>query len=214
MPHYSSMSFNTETVIIYKWFELISKKDIGEKHAHCPLWCLVHYKSFKLLGTDISEDITWTQNMQQIVKKAQQKLFFLRKLRKFRLSPKLLSNVYRCTVENILTDHLSVLLKLYHSGQKQSLAGHQNSIHLLELLSCHYRTFTTPASQREHKTSSRTALIHSTHCSHLRPGWCYRNVKARIRGKIQLLPTIHQAAESALTEHPHWVFALILCMCP
>jgi hypothetical protein len=36
------------------------------------------------------------------VKKAQQRLFNLRRLKKFVLSPKALTNFYRCTIESIL----------------------------------------------------------------------------------------------------------------
>jgi gmma-aminobutyric acid receptor subunit gamma len=38
-----------------------------------------------------------------MVKKAQQRLFNLRSLKKFGLSPKTLTNVYRCTIESILS---------------------------------------------------------------------------------------------------------------
>lgn len=38
--------------------------------------------NFKFLGTFISEDITWSTNVMALVKKAQQRLFFLRTLRK------------------------------------------------------------------------------------------------------------------------------------
>ena len=36
-----------------------------------------------------------------VVKKAQQRLFNLRRLKKFGLSPKALTNFYRCTIESI-----------------------------------------------------------------------------------------------------------------
>ena len=38
-----------------------------------------------------------------VVKKAQQCLFNLRRLKKFGLSPKALTNFYRCTIESILS---------------------------------------------------------------------------------------------------------------
>ena len=65
-------------------------------------------KTLKFLGTHISEDLTWTHNTQQTIKKAQQRLFFLRKLRKFGLPTKLLGNFYRCTVESVLTNSITV----------------------------------------------------------------------------------------------------------
>ncbi len=45
--------------------------------------------SFKYLGVNISEDLTWTTHIQTQVKKARQRLYHLRQLRKFRVSPRL-----------------------------------------------------------------------------------------------------------------------------
>ena len=38
-----------------------------------------------------------------VVKKVQQRLFNLRRLKKFGLAPKTLTNFYRCTIESILS---------------------------------------------------------------------------------------------------------------
>jgi len=64
--------------------------------------------STKFLGVHISEDLSWSHNTQHIVSKSQQRLYFLRKLRRFGLSTKLLNNFYRCTVESILTNSITV----------------------------------------------------------------------------------------------------------
>lgn len=64
--------------------------------------------SFKYLGVHISEDLTLTLNTTQLVKKAQQRLYFLRRLRKFGMSTKTLSNFYSCIVESILTSCITV----------------------------------------------------------------------------------------------------------
>ncbi len=45
----------------------------------------------------------------KLVKKAQQWLYFLRRLRKFGMSPKILSNFYSCVVESVLTSCITVL---------------------------------------------------------------------------------------------------------
>ena len=65
-------------------------------------------KTFKYLGTHISEDLSWSHNTQHIAKKSQQMRYSLRKLRKFALSTKLLSNFNRCTVESLLTNSITV----------------------------------------------------------------------------------------------------------
>ncbi len=55
--------------------------------------------SFKYLGVNISEDLTWTTHIQTQVKKARQRLYHLRQLRKFRVSPAILKTFY----SNVLT---------------------------------------------------------------------------------------------------------------
>lgn len=64
--------------------------------------------SFKFLGVHISEDLTWTLNTSSLVKKAHQRLFFLRRLRKAHLSPQILGNFYPCAIESILTYCITV----------------------------------------------------------------------------------------------------------
>uniref|UniRef100_A0AAZ3PLI8 Alkylated DNA repair protein AlkB homologue 8 N-terminal domain-containing protein n=1 Tax=Oncorhynchus tshawytscha TaxID=74940 RepID=A0AAZ3PLI8_ONCTS len=59
--------------------------------------------SFKFLGVHITDKLNWSTHTDSIVKKAQQRLFNLRRLKKFCLSPKALTNFYRCTIESILS---------------------------------------------------------------------------------------------------------------
>ncbi len=59
--------------------------------------------SFKFLGVHITEDLTWSAHIDAVLKKAHQHLFFLRRLRKFGMSPSILRSFYTCTVESILT---------------------------------------------------------------------------------------------------------------
>ncbi len=57
--------------------------------------------SFKYLGVNISEDLTWTTHIQTQVKKARQRLYHLRQLRKFRVSPTILKTFYSGTIESV-----------------------------------------------------------------------------------------------------------------
>ncbi len=59
--------------------------------------------SFKFLGVHITEDLTWSAHTDAVLKKAQQRLFFLRRLRRFGMSHHILHSFYTCTVESILT---------------------------------------------------------------------------------------------------------------
>ncbi len=72
--------------------------------------------SFKYLGVNISEDLTWTAHIQTQVKKARQRLYHLRQLRKFRVSPTILKTFYSGAIESVLTQCISVW---YGNGSSQ-----------------------------------------------------------------------------------------------
>ncbi|XP_072110558.1 alpha-tocopherol transfer protein isoform X2 [Mobula birostris] len=59
--------------------------------------------SFKFLGIHITEGLMWSVHASCVVKKAQQRLFHLRWLRKFGMGPQILRTFYRGTIESILT---------------------------------------------------------------------------------------------------------------
>ncbi len=76
--------------------------------------------SFKHLGVNISEDLTWTTHIQTQVKKDRQRLYHLRQLRKFRVSPAILKTFYSGAIESVLTLHLRVVWKHLQSGLQSS----------------------------------------------------------------------------------------------
>ncbi len=80
---------------------------------------------FKFLGLHISEDLGWTVHTTHIIKKAQQRLFFLRTLKKNNLPPPLLRNFYRCTVECPDLRMYCVVRQLHCSREETIAAGHQ-----------------------------------------------------------------------------------------
>jgi hypothetical protein len=57
---------------------------------------------FKFLGIHISGDLTWSAHVEQCVAKAQRRLFFLRRLKSFRLETSLLVKFYHTVIESIL----------------------------------------------------------------------------------------------------------------
>ncbi|KAK0138741.1 hypothetical protein N1851_024706 [Merluccius polli] len=61
-----------------------------------------------LIYPSTSTDLSWTTNCSNLIKKAHQRLFFLRILRKNHLSSNILVNFYRCTIESILTNCITV----------------------------------------------------------------------------------------------------------
>ena len=53
-------------------------------------------KSFKFLGTTISSDLKWDENFSSAIKKAHQRLFYLRQIKKFKVSHSILTVLPRC----------------------------------------------------------------------------------------------------------------------
>ncbi|KAK3545747.1 hypothetical protein QTP70_011320 [Hemibagrus guttatus] len=69
---------------------------------HCPLFIngssMEIVKSTKFLGVPLVENFTWSLNTSSISKKAQQRLYLLRRLRKAHLPPPILTMFYRGTI--------------------------------------------------------------------------------------------------------------------
>ncbi len=64
--------------------------------------------STKFLGVHITENLTWTTNTMSLSKKAQQRLHFLRRLKRASLPPPILTTFYRGTIESVLTSCITV----------------------------------------------------------------------------------------------------------
>ncbi len=77
--------------------------------------------SFKFLGVHITEDLTWSAHTDAVLKKAHQRLFFLRRLRKFGMSPSILRSFYTCTVESILTGCITAWFGNSTAGNRKAL---------------------------------------------------------------------------------------------
>ncbi len=88
--------------------------------------------SFKYLGVNISEDLTWTTHIQTQVKKARQRLYHLRQLKKFRVSPAILKTFYSGAIESVLTQCISVW---YGNATNQDCKALQRVVRLAERIS-------------------------------------------------------------------------------
>ncbi len=77
--------------------------------------------SFKFFGVHITEDLTWSAHTDAVLKKAHQRLFFLRRLRKFGTSPRILRSFYTCTVESILTGCITAWFGNSTAGNRRAL---------------------------------------------------------------------------------------------
>ncbi len=78
----------------------------SKKTTHFPLHIngeeVERVNDIKFLGVYIMKDLTWSINTSHLAKKAQQRLFFLRKTKQARLSTQLLVNFYHCIIESVL----------------------------------------------------------------------------------------------------------------
>jgi len=63
---------------------------------------------FKFLGTVLSNALTWDINCTDILKKARQRMYFLRKLKSCGVNKVIMTNFYRAIIESILTRSIEV----------------------------------------------------------------------------------------------------------
>ena len=62
----------------------------------------------KFLGVQITDTLTWSTHTEALVKRAQQRMHFLRRMKRAHLLPPILTTVYRGTIESMLTSCISV----------------------------------------------------------------------------------------------------------
>ncbi|KAK3540382.1 hypothetical protein QTP70_030204 [Hemibagrus guttatus] len=70
-------------------------------------------ESFRFLGTTISQDLKWDTHIDSTIKKAQQRLYFLRQLRKFNLPQELLTHFYSAVIESVLCMSITLVWLSY-----------------------------------------------------------------------------------------------------
>lgn len=77
--------------------------------------------SHKFLGLHISENLSWAKNTAATVKRAQQRLHFVRVLKKAGLKGQTLTHVYKGLVESILTSGITVWYGSTTQAERKSL---------------------------------------------------------------------------------------------
>lgn len=77
--------------------------------------------SFKFLGTTIHHTLSWEDHIQATINKSQQRLYFLRQLKKFKVGKKIMVLFYRATIETILTFSVTVWFGRATVAQKNKL---------------------------------------------------------------------------------------------
>ncbi|KAL0185335.1 hypothetical protein M9458_021032 [Cirrhinus mrigala] len=92
--------------------------------------------STKFLGVHITEDLTWTTNTMSLSKKAQQRLHFLRRLKRASLPPPILTTFYRGTIESVLTSCITVWYGNCSAADRKTtfsypISSFQSTLHLI-----------------------------------------------------------------------------------
>ncbi|KAI4872918.1 hypothetical protein NFI96_005300 [Prochilodus magdalenae] len=82
------------------------------RHAPLPLHvggsAVEVVSSYRYLGVHLSNNLTWSNNTSSLVRKAHQRLYFLRRLRRAGLGSSVLTSFYRCVVESVLCSSINV----------------------------------------------------------------------------------------------------------
>ncbi|KAK3518456.1 hypothetical protein QTP70_000643 [Hemibagrus guttatus] len=78
-------------------------------------------KSTKFLGVHLVENFTWSLNTSSISKKAQQRLYFLRRLRKAHLPPPILTMFYRGTIKSVLSSCITAWFRNCTASGRKTL---------------------------------------------------------------------------------------------
>ena len=78
-------------------------------------------ENFKFLVTTISSSLKWCTNVDLIVKKAHQRLYFLRQLKKFKVSKNAMCHFYRAMIESVLTFSITVWFGSCSADDKKRL---------------------------------------------------------------------------------------------
>ncbi len=83
--------------------------------------CVERVSEFRFLGVHLRDDLTWNTNTTATIKKAQQRLYFLRVLRNNHLPQRLLVAFYRSSIESILTYCLCVWYSSCTAADRKAL---------------------------------------------------------------------------------------------
>ena len=79
--------------------------------------------AFKLLGTLLENDLTWSKNCDKLISKARQRLYFLRKLKSFQVNNYILLNFYIYIIQSVMTSSITVWYDKITLVQKGKLAS-------------------------------------------------------------------------------------------
>ncbi len=158
--------------------------------------------AMQFLGVHITEDLTWTTNTMSLSKKAQQRLHFLRRLKRASLPPPILTTFYRGTIESVLTSCITVWYGNCSAADRKTLQRTVNTAAKIISAPLHsiLDIFLTRCSSK-----ANSIVKDPTHSSHslfelLPSGTRYRSIRAH---SARLLNSfLPQAVRALNSTHP------------
>ncbi len=121
-------------------------------------------ESFIFLGNTISQDLKWDNHIESMVKKAQERLYFLHQLRKFNLPQELLIQFYSAIIESVICTSIFVW---FSSATKSDLSRLWRVVQNAErIIGTSLPTFQALYSSRVVKSAGKIPLdpSHPAHC--------------------------------------------------
>ncbi len=162
--------------------------------------------SWGCTGVHITEDFTWTTNVTSLNNKGQQRLHFLRRLKRASLPPPILTTFYRGTIESVLTTCITVWYGNCSAADRKTLQRTVNTAAKIigATLPSILDIFLARCSSK-----ASSIMKDPTHPSHnlfqlLTSGRRYRSIKA---GSVRLLNSFFLQAVRALNSNltvPLW----------
>ncbi len=143
--------------------------------------CVERVTAFKFLGVHISETLSWTINILALTKKAQQRLHFLRIIRKSGLEERLLVSFYQSPIQSVFSYSITTWYAGSSAGDKISL---QRVINLAQkIIGCPLPSLEEISSTRCLKRAG-SIVSDSSHPAHhifdlLPSGRHFRSIKTR-----------------------------------
>ncbi len=171
-------------------------------------------ESFRFLGTTISQDLKWDTHIDSIVKKAQQRLFFLRQLKKFNLPQAHMTQFYSAVIESVLCSSITVW---FGSASKSDIRRLQRTVRTAErIIGVHLPSLQDLYNSRVKKRSGNI-ITDPSHPGHdlfvlLPSGRCYRSLCTRT-GVPNLFYSRAPLLLRSILQGPPLTFPLILYFC-
>uniref|UniRef100_A0A8C1WEF3 Reverse transcriptase domain-containing protein n=1 Tax=Cyprinus carpio TaxID=7962 RepID=A0A8C1WEF3_CYPCA len=213
----NEMAYREETELLAGWckkhnltLNIIKTKEIildfrkSNHPGHSALYinreAVERVNSFKCLGLTVSEDLSWGNNITLAVGKAQQRLFFLRKLKRAKLPHKFMISFYNCAIHSVLTYGLLVSFSSCTVAEQQMIQRVVKTAgKIIETVLPEVSTVSTSCCLRRTRNIIKDRF-HPTHSLfHLLPsGRRYRSLQART---TRMAKSLYPQAVRLLNKH-------------